>query len=219
MFTSIKKIWRFLCYFLQARKVWTWPQQSEVLIYDAGNSTILLEYLKPWNPEFLHVRREQINIRVLLKSLFRKGKMVDAYIDCFIEKVRPRLVVTTMDNSAIFFRISGRHPDIKTLFLQNGIRGYVDDIFEVFDKLSADDFSTFFVDYMLVFGSTIGERYSQYIKGSISLTGAVKNNFVHKENSPQSGVIAFVGHFNLLSTSEKVCGRYSCPNGKLAVGS
>ena len=98
MFSQIKKLWRYLCYFFQTRKVWTWPQQSKVLIYDAANSEILLEYLKPWNPEILHVRKEQINMRVLLKVFFKKGSVVDAYIDCFIEKVRPRLVITLMDN-------------------------------------------------------------------------------------------------------------------------
>ena len=83
MFSQIKKLWRYLCYFFQTRKVWTWPQQSKILIYDAANSEILLEYLKPWNPEILHVREEKIYMRVLLKSFFKKGRRSDAYIRLF----------------------------------------------------------------------------------------------------------------------------------------
>jgi len=193
MFPKIKKLWRYLCYFFQTKKVWTWPQHSKVLIYDAANSEVLLEYLKPWNPEILHVREEKINLRVLLKSLLKKGKRSDAYIDCFIEKVNPRLVITTIDNSTLFYKISGRHPDIKTLFLQNGTRSYFLDIFGVLEKLDSDTLSTFFVDYMLVFGSEIGKRYSRYVKGSVLLAGSIKNNLVRKENSSQPGVIAYIG--------------------------
>lgn len=197
LFISIKKLWGYLCYFFQTRKVWTWPQQSEVLIYDAANSEILLEYLKPWNPEILHTRKEQINLRVLLKSSFRKGNRAHAYIDCFIDKVHPRLIVTTIDNSTSFYKISKRHPNTKTLFVQNGIRSYIQDIFEILENLDSDTISTFFVDYMLVFGSEIGKKYSQYLKGKVLSAGSIKNNFVRKKYSPQPGVIAFIGTWRL----------------------
>ena len=197
MFHLIKKLGRLLCHIFQAKKIWTWPQQSEVLIYDAANQGILLEYLKPWSPEILHTRREQINMRVLLKSLFKKGRRVDAYIDCYIEKVNPRLVLTLIDNNATFYTISQRHPNLKTLFLQNGLRGYYLDVFEFLDNLNSNILNTFFVDYMFVFGSTIGERYSRYIKGNILPIGSMKNNFMLKENSPQRGVIAFISHWKL----------------------
>ena len=182
MFIPIKNLKRYLCYFFQTRKVWTWPQQSEVLIYDTANSAILLEYLKPWNPEILHVRKEQINMRVLLKVFFKKGSVVDAYIDCFIEKVRPRLIITLVDNNTTFYKIRGRHSDIKTLFVQNGYRSYYLDLFGDLDSIDSDTISTFFVDYMLVFGSAIGKQYSKYLKGSVLLAGSIKNNFAPKEN-------------------------------------
>jgi len=166
-----------------------------VLIYDAANSEILLEYLKPWNPEILHVRKEQINMLVLLKSFLRKGKRIDAYIDYFIQKVNPRLVITTIDNSTAFYRISPRHPDVKTLFIQNGLRGYYWDVFEYLDNLDSNTSDTFFVDHMLVFGSVIGKHYSRYVKGNIQPIGSIKNNFAQKEKSPQPGVIALISQW------------------------
>jgi surface carbohydrate biosynthesis protein len=201
MFFLIKKLWRYLSYFSQVKKVWTWPRQSAVLIYDAANSEILLEYLNPWNPEVLHVRKEQINIRILLRAFFKRGIRSDAYIDCFIEKVRPRLVITTIDNNTAFYKISARHPDIKTLFLQNGIRSYLSDIFEDLDNIDSETSSKYFIDHILVFGSVIGERYSRYLKGSVLPTGSIKNNFASKKNSAQPGVIAYVGMWRL-STGE-----------------
>jgi surface carbohydrate biosynthesis protein len=109
--------------------------------------------------------------------------------------VHPRLVVTTIDNNVAFYRISRRHPDVKTLFSQNGRRGYFLDVFEHLDTLNPDAYDSFFVDYMLVFGATIGERYSRFLKGNVLLAGSIKNNFVSKENAPRLGMIAFVGHF------------------------
>ena len=173
-----------------------------MLIYDAANSEISLEYLKPWNPEILHVRKEQINMRVLLKVFFKKGSVVDAYIDCFIEKVRPHLIITSVDNNTSFYKIHGRHSDIKTLFVQNGYRSYYLDLFGDLDNIDSDTISTFFVDYMLVFGSIISKRYSQYLKGSFLLTGSIKNNFAPKENSSQPGVIAYISMWRVKNAEE-----------------
>ena len=197
MFFLIKNLWRYLSYFSRAKKVWTWPRQSEVLIYDEGNSEILLEYLNPWDPEVLHVRNEKINIWIILKAIFKKGNWANAYIDCFIEQVRPRLVITTIDNNTTFYKISKRHPNIKTLFLQNGTRTYYSDIFEILEKINSDTLSAFYVDYMLTFGSAVGERYSRYLKGSVLPTGSIKNNFAQKRNSTQPGVIAFISIWRL----------------------
>jgi surface carbohydrate biosynthesis protein len=195
MIVKIKRFWYHFCYYMRAKKTWSQPKQSEVLIYDAANSEILQEYLKPWNQEILHVRGEQIHMCILLKSFFRKERWVDAYIDCFIEKVRPRLVVTAIDNKSTFYRISGRHPDIKTLFIQNGMRGHDRDVFAELDNLGSDVTKTFFVDQMLVFGTAIGEYYSQYIKGNIVSIGSFKNNFIRKEKLTQRGVLAFISHW------------------------
>jgi surface carbohydrate biosynthesis protein len=192
MFILIKKLWRGLCHLSQSEKVWAWPKQSKILIYDAANQEILLEYLKPWDPEILHVRREQVNMLVFLKSLFKKGRWVDAYIDCFIENVNPSLIVTIIDNNATFYSISKRHVNRKTLFFQNGLRGYYQDVFEFLDNLDSSIISTFFVDHMFVFGSSVGKRYSKYIKGNLLPIGSIKNNFLAKKKSFEPGVLAFI---------------------------
>ena len=121
MFLLVNKLWRYIKYFTDAKKVWHWPHQSDVLIFDACGQEILLEYLQPWNPEILHVRHESCNVPVLLISIFRRGKRVEAYIDCYIEKVRAKLVVTFIDNNQIFYTISQRHPSVRTMFIQNGM--------------------------------------------------------------------------------------------------
>jgi surface carbohydrate biosynthesis protein len=192
MFKRIKKAWGIFTYFKSAKLVWNLPRKSSVLIFDSAGKDILIEYLKPWNPEILHIRGEQINIRVLLKSFFRRGIKVYQYVDCFIEQVRPRLVITFNDNNMHFYTISRRHPEVKTLFIQNGRRCYFLDIFEFLDNADSEVLDTFFVDHMLVFGSKIGEHYSKYVKGNLLPIGSIKNNFASRKFFPQSEVIIFV---------------------------
>ena len=115
--------------------VWSWPKKSDVLIFDASSQDLLLRFLGPWSPETLYIRGEQINMRVLIASIFKSGSKTDAYVDCFIRKVCPRLVVTFIDNNINFLTISQRHPDVKTLFIQNGLRGYYKDLFEALDEM------------------------------------------------------------------------------------
>ena len=84
--------------------------------------------------------------------------------------------------------------------MQNGIRGYFNDIFEILENLDSDTISTFSVDYMLVFGSEISKKYSQYLKGKVLSAGSIKNNFVRKKYSPQPGVIAFIGEWKSMKS-------------------
>lgn len=155
-----------------------------------------MEYLQPWNPEMLHIRGEQINMRVLMASLFKNGKKSDIYRDCFIASVRPRLIVTNTDNSLFFITISQRHPEIKTLFVQNGVRSYYQDLFEILDKMNAARRSTLTVDYMLSFGSIIGAEYARYIRGAVVPIGSIKNNWVPIKQPSQRDVIAFVSQWH-----------------------
>jgi surface carbohydrate biosynthesis protein len=176
---------------MRAKKVWSQPRQRDVLIYASARQDILLKYLSPWRPEVMHLLGEEINMRVLLSSLFRRGARSAGYVDCFIEKVRPRLVVTFIDNDRFYYTISQRHPEVKTLFIQNGLRSR-NPGFRVFEKMGFDVSSIYFVDYMLVHGSVIAEKYAQYIKGNIVLMGSIINNHVRKEKLPERGVMAFV---------------------------
>ena len=195
-FKSIRKLWHYFSFFVFSKKVWNWPRKSQVLIFDTCTQEIFLNYFQPWHPEMLHLRGEQLNMRVFLSSLLKGGRLKDAYIDCFIKKVQPRLIVSFIDNNRYFYTISNRHPNVKTLFVQNGLRSYYSDIFEAFDTLDPDITSAFFVDYMLTFGSVIGGKYSRYIKGSVLPMGSVTNNHVPKSELKRKGVIAFVSQWH-----------------------
>ncbi len=196
MFRLVNKLWRYIKYVTDVKKVWKWPRQSDVLIFDACGQEVLLEYLQPWNPEVLHVRYELINVPVLLASIFRGGKKLDAYIDCFIEKVRPKLVVTFIDNNSIFYTISQRHSSVKTMFIQNGHRGYYADVFVALDAASIEAHDAMTVDYIMPFSSIVGAEFARHIKGNVIPMGSLKNNHLPKTHIRQRDVVAFVSQWH-----------------------
>ena len=188
------KLRLILRYLFLAKKRWRWPRNSDVLIYDACSKEVLLEYLHPWNPEVLHCRGEEINVLVLLASLLKKGNRWNVYADEFIQRVRPRLVVTFIDNNLGFYNLAARHQNLKTMFIQNGYRGYYLDVFEHLSKRPAA-LDGYRVNYMLTFGSITGAEYAKYIRGSVVPTGSVMNNHVPKTNPDKTGIIAFVSQY------------------------
>lgn len=153
-----------------------------------------MEYLRPWNPEVLHVRGEQINIPVLIASVFGHGRGSESYVDCFIGRVRPRLVVTFIDNNLAFYSIASRHKNVRTLFVQNGTRGHYLDIFEILGRTGLPR-SPLKVDYMMTFGKRIGLEYAKHIQGAVVPMGSLVNNTVPRRHSPRSGVIGFVSQY------------------------
>jgi len=214
-----KKLWRYFSYFIRAKYSWRWPRPSDVLIFDACNQDVILEYLHPWRPEVLHVRGEQINMLVFLASIFRGGRKLNSYIDCFIERARPRLIVTFIDNNLNFFAIRQRHPKVKTLLIQNGWRAYCGDILEAIEEMDAELRSKLAVDYMLFFGSALGARYTRHIAGTSFPMGSIKNNLVPRTQPLQQGLIAFASQWhkdgfykgNIFYTQEEFFGQTDRP--------
>jgi len=196
MLSRIKKQFHYFSRLMRANRCWSRPRHSDVLIYDACKINVFLPFVQHWNPEILHVRGEQFNMWILAVSFFRRGERFDAYLDCYIECVKPRLIVTFIDNSLSFMKISRRHLNIKTLFIQNGWRGYHADVFERLDQMDSESLSKLFVDHMLTFGMVSGANYSKYIFGSVTPIGSVKNNSLPCKQTTIPGVIAFVSQWH-----------------------
>lgn len=188
------KLKNFYAIFIAPPMQWRLPKKSEILIYDACEAEVLMPYLTVYSVEIIPLRGESVNIlcllRALLKSSFWRGKPIQAYVDAFIEAVSPKVVITFIDNNCSFYGISKRFPDIKTIFLQNGIRGELADIFGCLVKSGS-----YHVDYMLVFGSSVGRKYKTYISGSVLAIGSLKNNTVKKSLDAIDGSVLFISQY------------------------
>lgn len=179
--------------------IWKLPSRKEVLIYDASGSEILSEYLKRSSYNIFYnrgyyLKGEYLYISVILISIFSrrfwKGKISEAYRDCYIRFVDPKLIITFIDNSPGFYEIKNKFPKSKTLFIQNGWRGEIGDVFE-----DLQFSNRYHVDYMLVFNKHIASKYKKYISGETIVIGSLKNNFVKKIPTVKSNSVLFISQY------------------------
>ncbi len=196
MLERFKKTWAFFWKFIKSKKKWVKPCEADILLYDSVGQQYINKYLNNWTTQVLHTRNEVINVYVLLSCIWKKGSLKQLYIDCYIEHVKPSLVITFIDNNINFLSVSSRHPSIKTLFIQNGWRGYYADIFESLDLLNNDDRNNFHVDYMMTFGSIMGDKFSCYISGSVLPIGSIKNNYFSVKKHDPNNILAFISQWH-----------------------
>jgi surface carbohydrate biosynthesis protein len=177
--------------FIVPPKEWQLPKKSEILIHDASVAEALALYLTKYRVTTLATRGEAINLpcflRAMLKLGFWKGKLLKAYTEAFIQAVSPSLVITFIDNNTGFYLISKSFPNIKTILLQNGLRhNWLD---------ARVGKHKYHVDYMLVFGSSIGSYYGAHISGAVFPIGSLKNNAVSNSNGVKSDGVLFISQY------------------------
>lgn len=192
-FNRLNSMLRKLYKFFIAPKQWRLPKKSEILIYDACEAEVFAPYLTGYSVEIIPVRGESINIPCLLRAIlklgFWRGKPIQFYVDAFIQAVSPQVVVTFVDNNSDFYTISSRFSGVKTIMLQDGIRG------NFLDGFANSD--TFCVDYMLKFNAAIGEYYRKFISGEIIVIGSLKNNGIRQstDNNVLNGSVLFISQY------------------------
>ena len=191
------KLKLFYTIFIAPPKVWLLPKKNEVLIYDASGAEALAPYLTKYRVVIMAVRGEAINVPCLLRAAVTlnfwkvwKYNPFTLYADAFIHAVSPKVVITFIDNNTGFYSISKRFPDVKTIFIQNGTRCVIGDVFGYLIK--SDNYH---VDHMLVFGVAIGKKYKSFITGSMLAIGSLKNNTVKKTNVVPNGSILYISQY------------------------
>ena len=86
--------------FLKSKFKFFLPESKKVLIYDDSNSDFIFTLIKKEQCEILHTRFEEINIPILLMSIFsfNKKKLSEKYVRLYIKHVNPEVVMTFIDN-------------------------------------------------------------------------------------------------------------------------
>ena len=146
-------------------------KETEIVIYDKTGSEIFTELLHNRKYFVLHTRFEKINIKIFLKSLIKYGfkwKPIK-YIELFLECLKPKYILTFIDNNINFWKLKNKFNDIQTCFIQNGYRDNHSDIFNLNKKLS----EKFEVDKMFVFNKSIASEYKKFIKGETIVIGSL----------------------------------------------
>ncbi len=194
---------RALAYFWHSKKIWRKPGKAKVLIFDRTGSEVLLTYLNPKSVEILDMRGESLNLYVLFKCLFHWKLTAINYIFEYLTCVEASVALTFIDNNDLFYRFKSHQKDLTTVFVQNGWRGEIDDVFG-FLKMQTHFRNKYQVDYMLTFGNAIGRKYSKYINGKIHPIGSFRNNLHQSITKKPSKSVLFLSQYRPPPSPESI---------------
>ena len=110
-------------YFRRTKRVWRKPPHAVLLIIDRGTASPLDEMFAHHKPHVLDIRGESINMRALLRAVpkIRLGAL--AYIEAYIDFVKPKLILSRTDNNATMWQLKRRkNVPYQVALVQNGLR-------------------------------------------------------------------------------------------------
>ena len=194
---SALKFPRLILSFLRIRKIWTIPKKCDVLIFNSmDNNPIelgLSEILSSYGNigRFILPNSGELNVPILLASILKRGSRISAYFDSYIQRVDPKLVINYLDNDSGFYSVAPRNPSVKTMFIQNGLRD--NKAFKNLQMQSSKEVLK--VNFMLVFGSHVGDEYAKYISGLIVPIGSIRNNISPRVNQKLKGTLSFISQY------------------------
>ena len=157
---------------------WLPPKQRPIVLIHADGFNTLTKFVNASDVVILDP--ERINIFVVLKMLFSFQNSHAKYRAKFINTVRPKAVITFIDNDVTFYSLKSLVPGPQFVSVQNGLRhnysfdsqgGLLDQLDEVSKQVSLT------CDYICVFGLASAKLFSTYINSKTLITGSIQNNF------------------------------------------
>lgn len=177
MKTLKKTISRFKILLL-AEKNWTKPKKKEVLIYDEASLNFLKNYFYEKDYEVLHKRnfpKRQINMFVIFIMLLKLKFSPEKYQEIYIKLVKPKFIITMIDNDILFYKIKSYYPNAMIISIQNAARYAISDIFSKIKKIN-DENKKLKADYVLVFNDHIQKIYKKIIDCKFLTIGSFVSN-------------------------------------------
>ncbi len=174
----------FIKFFLETKWKFSKPKKSNILIYDNESIEELEFFLKDKRYEIFHTRYEQLNIFIILYTIFINGikNLKRNYKLNYFKFVSPKVVITLIDENPGFFKLKNLYPSAKYISVQIAFKDeqfyrYIKDF-----KKNNNKFQ-FGSDVSFVLGNNDKNKYKRYLKSKLISLGSIKNNnFPIKKN-------------------------------------
>ena len=200
MFMRVIKIRQLIRGISGAQIRWLNPSPAEIVVYDQIGAENFDPYLRNYSVAVLSVRGEVLYLTILVKAMLSAAFWADplkAYVDKYIQKTSPRLLLTFIDNDPNFYELANKHSEVKTIIVQNGWRNNIRSIFS-----DSSDSTKYRVDYMFLFGKSIGSFYATKIIGKVIVAGSFKSNNAKIVSWTKNRTVLFLSQISSYPTSE-----------------
>lgn len=180
----MNRISKFVKFFFYSKFIFGYPPAKKVLIYDNQSYEILKRFFKSSEIHVFDTRhfnsshyfKEKIYLRLIFDLLLDFKISKKNYIKNYLSKVRPKLVITIMDNYPAFYALKQYYPKAKFIAIQNSHRSALPaDIFYNLKILQKD--KNLFCDYILVFNAVLGKLYTSFCSAKFIVAGSIRSNF------------------------------------------
>ena len=189
----LKKILRLTNYLFRFKFSYRYPTNKEVLLVHREGLELLTHFVE--SSSISVADPERPNVFVLMRMLFHKKKGLLGYLNAYISLVKPKVVLTFIDNDISFYQLKEGFPKVAFVSIQNGLRndfaradnfGFLSQLDSVSkdERLSATTICTF--------GDATGEQYSKYINATTKTIGSLKNNLYENHSKEKQFDITFI---------------------------
>ena len=187
------KILRLSNYLFRFKFSFRYPTNKAVLLVHKEGLELLAHFVESTSISVANPERP--NVFVLLRMLFHKKKGLLGYLNAYISLVKPKVVLTFIDNDISFYQLKEGFPKVAFVSIQNGLRndfaradnfGFLSQLDSVSkdERLSATTICTF--------GDATGEQYSKYINATTKTIGSLKNNLYENHSKEKQFDITFI---------------------------
>ncbi len=125
--SAVRRLWSAVLTFARARKIWTVPRGTDIVVLDGAGQSALVPLFGGHRYEVIHLSGEAIyvNPRLLLSALRHvlvTRRRAAGYVLAVLERMKPSIVVTFIDNSPVYQAVAQRYRAARFLAIQNGSR-------------------------------------------------------------------------------------------------
>ncbi len=169
--------------------MWRKPPQADLLIIDRGTASPLDELFAHHAPHVLEIRGESINMRALLRAVPKMHLGALAYIEAYIDFVKPKLILSRTDNNATMWQLKRRkNATYQVALVQNGWR--LDIGFEIPQLLEkSGPAGSWKIDKLFAFGPAWISQIPNYVTFDGVAAGSVKaNKFTYNQSSSRNEI-------------------------------
>ena len=188
---------------LKAKYKFVAPEKKKILFFDTVQVLLFTKLFKFNKKNYTSVdtRLEQINLfiffKTVIKSIFLNKKLSNLLFNYYLEYikyVKPKVVITLIDNNVLFYKFKNYLPHTKFLSVQFGHRTEHRDLLTVIKKLKLSK-KYLKSDIYFTFNKAYGNLISKYINCKAITIGSIKNNFIPIQNIKNKNTLLFISQF------------------------